>query len=173
MEVVDSECSECFRDMDAVYINLTKREDRKKLFLAEAKAQGLKVRRFAAKSGDDVKDSDVARAWHSRLNCLYDKKTVPSQHTMSKGERGCSGSHLALWRQCARRDDPTIPMLVLEDDATLWERSGVYFPTLCQRLIAAVEQMYDVEKEPVMLYVGCEVCAAPLAHASWMIAAPL
>ena len=76
---------------------------------------------------------------------------------MSKGERGCTGSHLALWRQCAKRDDPSKPMLILEDDATLWDRSGVCFPELCHRLILAVEQMYDVTTEPVMLYVGGEV----------------
>ena len=147
---------------DAVYINLTKRVDRKKLFQQEMKAQGLKARRFPAKTGDEVKDNQVARTWHSRLNCLYDKKTVPAEHVMSKGERGCSGSHLALWKQCAKRDDPSTPMLILEDDATLWDRSGVYFPELVQRLIAATEQLYDVENEPVMLYVGCEVRRSPL-----------
>jgi len=76
---------------------------------------------------------------------------------MSKGERGCSGSHIALWKQCLRRNDPTKPMLILEDDAVLWERSGVKLPELTQRLIAAVEQCWDVENTPVMLYVGCEV----------------
>ena len=76
---------------------------------------------------------------------------------MSKGERGCSGSHIALWKQCARRDDPSKPMLILEDDAVLWERSGVSFTELCHRLIAATEQVWDVENEPIVLYVGCEV----------------
>ena len=153
------ECDEDggLHEMDTVYINLDKRVDRKKLIQGEMKQQGLKGRRFSAKSGDDVKDSQVARSWHSRLNCLYDKKTIASEHTMSKGERGCSGSHLALWKQCAKRDDATKPMLVLEDDAVLWDRSGVQFPELCSRLIRAVEQLYDVENEPVMLYVGCEV----------------
>ena len=151
--------------LDTVYINLDKRVDRRKLIQGEMKQQGLKGRRFSAKSGDDVKDSQVARSWHSRLNCLYDKKTIPAEHTMSKGERGCSGSHLALWKQCAKRDDPSKPMLILEDDAVLWDRSGVAFPELCHRLIAAVEQLYDVEKDPVMLYVGCEVSARwPVAH---------
>lgn len=155
---VDSETSDAgVPTFDAAYINLTKREDRKKRFQAEMKAQGLKARRFAAKTGDEVKDSHVARVWHSRLNCLYDKKTVAAEHVMSKGERGCSGSHLALWKQCAKRDDPTMPLLILEDDATLWDRSGVHFPELVRRMIAATEQLYDVEKEPVMLYVGCEV----------------
>ena len=35
--------------------------------------------------------------------------------------------------------------------------SGINFPELCHRLIAAVEQVWDVENEPTMLYVGCEV----------------
>ena len=65
-----------WHEMDTVYINLTKREDRRKLIQGEMKAQGLKGRRFPAKSGDEVKDSDVARKWHSKLNCLFDKKTV-------------------------------------------------------------------------------------------------
>ena len=144
-------------DMDTVYINLTKREDRRKLVQGEMRAQGLKGRRFPAKIGDEVKDSLVAQTWHSKLNCLYDKKTVAAEHKMSKGERGCTGSHIALWKQCARRNDPSKPMLILEDDAVLWERSGVHFPELCARLIAAVEQVWDVVNEPVMLYVGCEV----------------
>ena len=147
--------------MDTVYINLTKREDRKKLLQGELKNQGLKgARRFSAKSGDEVKDAWVTRTWHSGLNCLYDTKTIAAEHKFSKGERGCSGSHIALWKQCARKDDSSRPMLILEDDAVLWERSGVYFPEMCHRLIAAVEQAYDVENEAVMLYVGCEVCHA-------------
>ena len=76
-----------------------------------------------------------------------------------KGERGCSGSHIALWKQCAKRDDPSKPMLILEDDAVLWDKSGVHFPELCHRLIAATEQCWDVANEPVILYVGCEVRA--------------
>ena len=144
-------------DLDTVYINLNKRVDRKKLIQGEMRAQGLRGRRFPARMGDDVKDSIVARQWHSKLNCLYDKKTLPALHTMSKGERGCSGSHIALWKQCLRRNDATKPMLILEDDAVLWERSSVQFPELTQRLIAAVEQVWDVENTPVMLYVGCEV----------------
>jgi GR25 family glycosyltransferase involved in LPS biosynthesis len=145
------------RDMDTAYINMTKREDRRKLIQGEMRAQGLKGRRFPAKTGDEVADALVARTWHSGLNCLYDKKTVAAEHKMSKGERGCSGSHVALWKQCAKRDDPTKPMLILEDDAVLWDRSGINFPELCHRLIAAVEQVWDVENEPTMLYVGCEV----------------
>ena len=132
--------------MDTVYINLTKREDRKRLVVGEMRAQGLKARRFAAKTGDEVNDKTVTRTWHSRLNCLYDRKTLPALHNMSKGERGCSGSHVALWKQCARKDDPSKPMLILEDDAVLWDRSGVLFPEMCHRLIAAVEQVYDVER---------------------------
>jgi len=139
------------------YINLDKRLDRRKLMQAEMKAQGLKGQRFSAKMGDDVKDSLVTWQWHSKLNCLYDKKTLPALHDMSKGERGCSGSHIALWKQCLRRNDPSKPMLILEDDAVLWERSGVKFPELTQRLIDAVEQCWDVENTPVILYVGCEV----------------
>ena len=123
------------------YINLDKRLDRRKLMQAEMKAQGLKGQRFSAKMGDDVKDSLVTWQWHSKLNCLYDKKTLPALHDMSKGERGCSGSHIALWKQCLRRNDPSKPMLILEDDAVLWERSGVKFPELTQRLIDAVEQV--------------------------------
>ena len=127
-------------DLDTVYINLNKRVDRKKLIQGEMRAQGLRGRRFPARMGDDVKDSIVARQWHSKLNCLYDKKTLPALHTMSKGERGCSGSHHALWKQCAKRTDSR-PMLILEDDAVLWERSGVSFTELTHRLIAAVEQV--------------------------------
>ena len=154
---VDTEDLEALAQMDTVYVNLTKREDRRKLIQGEMRAQGLKGRRFPAKTGDEVADSLVAREWHSGLNCLYDKKTVAALHKMSKGERGCTGSHIALWKQCAKRDDPTKPMLILEDDAVLWDKSGVSFPELVQRLIEAVEQIWDVENEPVMLYVGCEV----------------
>ena len=142
---------------DCVYINLDKRVDRKKLIQGELRTQGTKARRFSAKSGDDVPDKLVTRQWHSKLNCLYDRKTIPALHNMSKGERGCSGSHIALWKQCARRNDPTKPMLILEDDAVLWERSGVNFAEMTQRLISAVEGTWDVANTPVMLYVGCEV----------------
>lgn len=128
------------QNIDCVYINLDKRIDRKKLIQGELRAQGLKGRRFSAKSGDDVSDKLVARQWHSKLNCLYDRKTLPALHNMSKGERGCSGSHIALWKQCVRRNDVSKPLLILEDDAVLWERSGVSFAELTQRLIAAVEQ---------------------------------
>ena len=155
--MVDGEETAPGREMDTVYINLTKREDRRKLIQGEMRNQGLKGRRFPARVGDEVKDALVARSWHSKLNCLYDKKTVAAEHKMSKGERGCSGSHVALWKQCAKRDDPSKPMLILEDDAVLWDKSGVSFPELVQRLIEAVEQIWDVENEPVMLYVGCEV----------------
>ena len=119
---VDTEDLEALAQMDTVYVNLTKREDRRKLIQGEMRAQGLKGRRFPAKTGDEVADSLVAREWHSGLNCLYDKKTVAALHKMSKGERGCTGSHIALWKQCAKRDDPTKPMLILEDDAVLWDR---------------------------------------------------
>ena len=157
MEIEDPLTFEEQPSIDCVYINLDKRVDRKKLMQGELRAQGMKGRRFSAKSGDDVKDTLVTRQWHSKLNCLYDRKTLPALHNMSKGERGCSGSHIALWKQCLRRNDPTKPMLILEDDAVLWERSGVKLPELTQRLIAAVEQCWDVENTPVMLYVGCEV----------------
>ena len=140
---VDGEEAAVVRDMDTVYVNLTKRDDRRKLIQGEMRAQGLKGRRFPAKTGDEVSDALVAREWHSGLNCLYDKKTIAAVHKMSKGERGCSGSHIALWKQCARKDDSSRPMLILEDDAVLWERSGVYFPEMCHRLIAAVEQAYS------------------------------
>lgn len=116
---VDSSESEITREMDTAYINLTKREDRRKLIQGEMRAQGLKGRRFPAKMGDEVNERLVTRTWHSGLNCLYDKKTLPAQHTMSKGERGCSGSHIALWKQCARKDDASKPMLILEDDAVV------------------------------------------------------
>ena len=129
------------RDMDTVYINMTKREDRKKLCLGEMRAQGLTGRRFPAKTGDEVPKTQVATSWHSKLNCLYDKKTVSAEHMMSRGERGCSGSHIALWKQCAKRDDPSKPMLILEDDVVLHDRSSVNLPEMCHRLIAAVEQV--------------------------------
>jgi len=145
------------QDFDAVYINLTKRMDRRKLIQGEMRAQGLKGKRFSARAGDDVKDSVVAREWHSKLNCLYDKKTLPALHKMSKGERGCSGSHAALWKQVARRDDSSRPLLILEDDAVLSDRSGTSFTEITNRCIAAVEQVYDVTTEPLLLYVGCEV----------------
>ena len=76
MTVTLDEDAGVWHEMDTVYINLTKREDRRKLIQGEMKAQGLKGRRFPAKTGDEVKDSDVARKWHSKLNCLFDKKTV-------------------------------------------------------------------------------------------------
>jgi GR25 family glycosyltransferase involved in LPS biosynthesis len=153
-DALDFDPEQCF---DCMYINLDKRIDRKKLVQLEMRGQGLKGRRFPAKAGDEVSDKLVTRHWHSKLNCLYDRKTLPALHNMSKGERGCSGSHIALWKQCLRRNDATKPMLILEDDAVLWERSSVQFPELTQRLIAAVEQVWDVENTPVMLYVGCEV----------------
>ena len=161
------------RDMDTVYINMTKREDRKKLCLGEMRAQGLTGRRFPAKTGDEVPKTQVATSWHSKLNCLYDKKTVSAEHMMSRGERGCSGSHIALWKQCAKRDDPSKPMLILEDDVVLHDRSSVNFPEMCHRLIAAVEQSWDVENEPVGLSVGCEVHACMQTNGFWFPAIPL
>jgi GR25 family glycosyltransferase involved in LPS biosynthesis len=146
--------------MDTVYINLDRRTDRQRRVEDELKMLGLKsARRFSAKKGDEVPYKDVGRSWHSKLNSLFDMKTAPAELTMSEGERGCAGSHVALWRQCASRDDPTKLMLVLEDDVVLSRRlahGDVVFPEILHRLTHAVEQIYDVENEPVVLYVGAE-----------------
>ena len=61
MSVDGEEETALTRDMDTVYINLTKREDRRKLIQGEMRAQGLKGRRYPAKTGDEVPDSLVAR----------------------------------------------------------------------------------------------------------------
>ena len=45
---VDGDESAVTHEMDTVYINLTKREDRRKLIQGEMRNQGLKGRRFSA-----------------------------------------------------------------------------------------------------------------------------
>ena len=160
MDLGGEEEKEDTQDFDAVYINLTKRMDRRKLIQGEMRAQGLKGKRFSARAGDDVKDSIVAREWHSKLNCLYDKKTLPALHKMSKGERGCSGSHAALWKQVARRDDSSRPLLILEDDAVLSDRSGTSFTEITNRCIAAVEQV----RPPALLPCPRPGCLRPPRH---------
>ena len=104
---VDTEDLEALAQMDTVYVNLTKREDRRKLIQGEMRAQGLKGRRFPAKTGDEVADSLVAREWHSGLNCLYDKKTVaalPRAHR-GRGQGQPGGADVALEAQLPVRQE--------------------------------------------------------------------
>ena len=145
-------------DLSAVVINLRSRPDRwKRISKALAKrAPWLPAERLEAVDGrvDPPSESDVTRRWSTADIAAFCDWYYVKQLTMSPGERGCCASHVKCWQLCARRRKP---LVVLEDDAVLWDRSGVQFPELCSRLIRAVEQLYDVETEPVMLYVGCEV----------------
>ena len=98
-----------WHDMDTVYINLTKREDRRKLIQGEMRAQGLKGRRFPAKMGDEVKDSLVARTWHSKLNCLYDKKTVAAANPKETSKMSLSAPSEVIRVSLLSRDSPFVP----------------------------------------------------------------
>lgn len=108
------------RTFEAAVINLKARPDRWERISKSLKARlpWLPASRLDAVDGRVAppKDSDVTRKWSTKRVAevchWYRVKTL----TMSPGERGCCGSHVACWRRCARSGRP---LIVLEDDAVI------------------------------------------------------
>lgn len=106
------------RGLKAVCINLDRRPDRWEMVQKSfgKQAPWLSISRLSAVDGAKKPPAkrDVAFEWSTeRLAGLfhwYRTKTI----TMSPGERGCCGSHLAAWRLAAAGKTP---LVVLEDDA--------------------------------------------------------
>jgi len=92
--------------MRGMVINLERRSDRKRQFLAWNADHGIDFTFVPAVEGKSLaKDSLV-----------QDGLLVAGPHFYPDGAIGNALSHHALWRQCAKSDQP---MLVFEDDACL------------------------------------------------------
>merc|ERR1719393_483267 len=102
-----------------VVINLASRPDRLEHMGHVLHAAGLPAARFEALTGDQASLTEVTSSWDSTLNSRFDDKTMASTLKMSKGERGCAGSHLRLWQAAAQLPLHAPPVLVLEDDVCL------------------------------------------------------
>jgi len=113
---------------------------------------GLKAAtRFAALTSGDALEGDVQLTWDTALNARFDRNCqVDRVLSMSKGERGCAASHVALWRQCVASE---APLLVLEDDVVFSSpRVGEW--TCC--LVSVVEAALAPAERSVVLYLGAE-----------------
>lgn len=97
------------------YVNLAKRRDRRERIEEQLAQHGMSAYRFEAVCGDTVDDAVIGRQWQCGLNACFDSRQHAfAWHELSSGERGCAGSHAALWEICVSDNRP---MLVLEDDA--------------------------------------------------------
>ena len=101
--------------MQAVYINMAHRSDRRAAMeqgLAEA---GITASRVEATTGDQATDELVCRDWDTSLNARFDRNCKVERLRMSDGERGCAASHAKLWRRCV---ESSAPLLILEARTT-------------------------------------------------------
>jgi len=128
------EVSPTLQQLQGIVINLDRREDRllecSKVFLE--RAPWLRHCRFRASDGrtDDIPESDVTLSWNTANNVKYQKLRAirkgwndfdsyqPKILDHSRGERGCSASHIRAWKYCLEHaGENGKPLLVLEDDA--------------------------------------------------------
>lgn len=116
-EVDDKEGSISNHKYMIEYINLGRRPDRRARMEYQFAQQGIPAIRFEAKTGENVKDSIIDRVWNTAFNARFDPRQQPgSWHEIHDGERGCAGSHAALWLKCVSHN---CPMVILEDDALI------------------------------------------------------
>ena len=105
------------QSFEAVFINLAKRQDRRRDMERSIRRVGFAASRFEAFTGDNTPVQVVQLTWDSTLNSQFDARQRPHPAVrMTAGERGCCMSHAVLWHQLASRDDGSAPLLVLEDD---------------------------------------------------------
>ena len=137
--------------LEASYVNLGHRTDRRAMMEEKLRGAGLDAERFEAVTGEAATDDEVGRVWDTALNARFDRNCRSEPRLpMSDGERGCCASHVRLWRRAASTDRP---LLVLEDD--------VEFETgaagAASRLVAAVHAALQPDERKLVLYLGAEV----------------
>ena len=144
-------------DVEAHYINLRHRTDRRQAMETRLRSAGVSAARLEARLGAEADTASVALTWDSTVNAKYDTSTVA--HTtlrMSDGERGCAASHLELWRRCAARPDVASPLLILEDDTVLCAD----FRMLCAGCVTSVQRAFpDPATRFVAVFLGARVAA--------------
>ena len=97
--------------LDAVYINMSHRSDRRATMERGLREAGLVAARVEATTGAAAADNLVGRDWDTKLNARFDRNCKVERLRMSDGERGCAASHAKLWRRCV---ESGAPLLVLE-----------------------------------------------------------
>jgi len=155
------------RDLDAIVINLDRRPDRMAGCAARLQAYcpWLRFSKFSACDGRQTvfSEAEVSNSWHTGRNVEYQMKRsirkgwndIDSYQVreleLSRGELGCSVSHIRAWRHCLERAGAAQrPMLVLEDDAAPTPE----FTATLIRALAATPKDADV------LYLGYSQAAA-------------
>lgn len=138
----------------ACFINLTVRTDRRDEMEKALRHAGIVAARFAARTGNEAAEADVARVWDTRLNARFDgAMAAAAAVAMTPSERGCAASHAALWRHCAALPVDGPPLLVLEDDLLMCDGLG----PLLGALIELVEARHSSHGRSVLLYLSGSV----------------
>ena len=137
--------------LDAVFINLATRTDRRAAIEAALSTVQLRAERLDALCGPAVPSSIVAFSWDTTLNAKFDRNCkVDASLSMSDGERGCAASHVELWRRCAASG---APLLIFEDDLEFaTPRAGEW----ARALATAIEGSLEPSERNLILYLGAE-----------------
>eukprot|EP00908_Phaeocystis_cordata_P007830 Transcript_18503.p2 GENE.Transcript_18503~~Transcript_18503.p2 ORF type:complete len:383 (-),score=132.76 Transcript_18503:319-1467(-) len=134
--------------VDAVYVNLDTRPDRRESIEEQLAKTGIKAKRLAALTGADATDDVVTRTWDTSLNSKYDPTTIKKGRvSLTPGERGCSMSHAVLWARCAAQGDEGPPLLVIEDDLILKKNAG----ETVQKLVKHIEETNPIPAQRLCL----------------------
>eukprot|EP00322_Chrysochromulina_rotalis_P018339 CAMPEP_0115828980 /NCGR_PEP_ID=MMETSP0287-20121206/859_1 /TAXON_ID=412157 /ORGANISM="Chrysochromulina rotalis, Strain UIO044" /LENGTH=394 /DNA_ID=CAMNT_0003282225 /DNA_START=16 /DNA_END=1200 /DNA_ORIENTATION=- len=136
----------------AVFINLQNRTDRRAAMERVLPNVGLgHARRFEALCGEHIPEALVRATWDTALNAKFDRNCkVEPALDMSAGERGCAGSHIAIWRQCVTSN---MPLLVLEDDVMFaTPKVGIW----TKALVTAIDAALHPSDPAMLLYLGAE-----------------
>lgn len=137
--------------LDAVYINLASRADRRTSMESALPRAGLTAERLDALQGAEVPLTTVGMTWDTALNARFDRNCkVEHALDLSHGERGCAASHAAAWRRCVARGRA---LLVLEDDL-VFASSTVARQT--RSFVSAIEASLRPAERTLILYLGAE-----------------
>eukprot|EP00927_Polykrikos_kofoidii_P020098 TRINITY_DN19476_c0_g1_i1.p1 TRINITY_DN19476_c0_g1~~TRINITY_DN19476_c0_g1_i1.p1 ORF type:complete len:907 (-),score=177.27 TRINITY_DN19476_c0_g1_i1:63-2783(-) len=133
--------------VDQVYVaNLDSRTDRIRALQKELREHGLRAVRFPSVRGDGIPETEQER--HKRT----------AHRTLPPGHLGCFFTHVALWREVAKKGWDVA--WILEDDAT-------FFPEELRTLPQRLEELRRVDREWHFAYTGrnpVEVSQALLLH---------
>lgn len=136
--------------LPAFVINLAKRPDRWQRMQERLERVPFlqNFERIAALDGSNIDTSMVTTSWSTASNWQYigrrskDCGYTVHRQNLTNGERGCSASHINVWRRCADGYGPTV---VLEDDAVLK-------PDFTSRVRNALTDLGD--EQPDILYLS-------------------
>ena len=97
------------------YINLDRRQDRKKHVEKQIKPNFNKYIRFSAIDGKNININNIA----TKIISIKGKKDIESNNkifgiTLTKGAIGCALSHMKIWEEISKKDYNQV--LILEDD---------------------------------------------------------